>query len=60
MLGYASASPEMKKFLLIKFANRYLTQKYMWEDKVFVHLYEKYFSNQKYEWLNEARRENDF
>lgn len=53
MLGYASASPEMKKFLLIKFANRYLQQKYMWEDKVFVHLYERYFSNQKYDWLNE-------
>jgi hypothetical protein len=53
MLGYASANAEMKKFLLVKFANRYLNQKYMWEDKVFVHIYEKYFSNQKYDWINE-------
>lgn len=53
MLGYASANAEMKKFLLLKFTNRYLNQKYMWEDKVFVHLYEKYFSNQKYDWINE-------
>ncbi|MES1216446.1 MAG: thioredoxin-like domain-containing protein [Bacteroidota bacterium] len=53
MMGYASVSPEMKKFLLLKFTNRYITQKYMWEDKVFVHIYEKYFSNQKYDWMNE-------
>jgi Domain of unknown function (DUF5106)/Thioredoxin-like len=53
MLGYASANAEMKKFLLLKFTNRYLNQKYMWEDKVFVHLFEKYFSNQKYDWINE-------
>lgn len=43
MLGYSGAAPEMKKFLLIKFVNRYLNQKYMWEDKVFVHLFEKIF-----------------
>ena len=53
MLGYASANAEMKKFLLLKFTNRYLNQKYMWEDKVFVHLYEKYYSNQQYDWINE-------
>jgi len=53
MVGYASANAEMKKFLLLKFVNRYLNQKYMWEDKVFVHLFEKYFSNQKYDWLTE-------
>ena len=53
MLGYASVNAEMKKFLLLKFVNRYLNQKYMWEDKVFVHLFEKYFSNQKYDWLTE-------
>lgn len=53
MLGYASANAEMKKFLLLKFVNRYLNQKYMWEDKVFVHLFEKYFSNQQYDWLTE-------
>ncbi|HEU4470149.1 MAG TPA: DUF5106 domain-containing protein [Flavisolibacter sp.] len=53
MLGYASASEEMQKFLLLKFVNRYLNQKYMWEDAVFVHLFEKYFSQKSYPWLND-------
>jgi thiol-disulfide isomerase/thioredoxin len=53
MLGYASASEEMQKFLLLKFVNRYLNMKYMWEDAVFVHLFEKYFANKNYAWLNE-------
>lgn len=51
MLGYANASEDMQRFLLLKFANRYLNQKYMWEDAVFVHLFEKYFSQKKYSWL---------
>lgn len=51
MLGYASISEEMTRFLLVKFVNRYLTQKYMWEDAVFVHLYQKYFSQKEYSWL---------
>ncbi|HYO21882.1 MAG TPA: DUF5106 domain-containing protein, partial [Flavisolibacter sp.] len=53
MLGYASASEEMQKFLLLKFVNRYLNMKYMWEDAVFVHLFEKYFSNKNYPWLTD-------
>ena len=53
MLGYASISEEMQKFLLLKFVNRYLNQKYMWEDAVFVHLFEKYFSQKNYSWLTE-------
>jgi len=51
MLGYASISEEMQKFLLLKFINRYYNQKYMWEDAVFVHLFEKYISNKDYPWL---------
>ncbi len=53
MLSYASASEEMQRFLLLKFLNRYLNQKYMWEDAVFVHLFEKYFSQKNYPWLSE-------
>lgn len=53
MLGPASVSEEMTRFLLVKFVNRYLNQKYMWEDKVFIHLFEKYFSNKTYSWLND-------
>ncbi|MBI1344370.1 MAG: DUF5106 domain-containing protein [Terrimonas sp.] len=60
MLGYASASPEMEKFLLVKFVNRYLNQKYMWEDKVFVHLFEKYFSQKDYSWMTEKGKKTVF
>lgn len=56
MLSYASINDEMNRFLLIKFVNRYLNQKYMWEDAIFVHLFEKYFANKNYSWLNEAGR----
>ncbi|MFN8288830.1 MAG: DUF5106 domain-containing protein [Chitinophagaceae bacterium] len=53
MLGFASASEEMNRFLLVKFVNRYLNQKYMWEDAVFVHLFEKYFASKEYAWLGD-------
>ncbi len=51
MMGYASASKEMTKYLLVKFVNRYLSMKYMWEDAVFVHLFQKYFAQKEYDWL---------
>ncbi len=54
MMSYAGINPDMQKFLLLKFVNRYLNQKYMWEDAVFVHLFEKYFSNKSYSWLTET------
>ena len=53
MLGAASINEEMTRFLLVKYINRYLNQKYMWEDAIFVHLFEKYFSQKTYPWLNE-------
>lgn len=53
MLGYASINEEMQKFLLLKFVNRYLNQKYMWEDAVFVHLFQNYFAQKNYPWLTE-------
>jgi thiol-disulfide isomerase/thioredoxin len=53
MLGYATINPEMQRFLLLHFINRYYTQRYMWEDAVFVHLYEKYFADKTYPWLSE-------
>jgi thiol-disulfide isomerase/thioredoxin len=52
MLSFASISPDMTRFLLAKFINRYYNQKYMWEDAVFVHLYEKYLANADYPWMN--------
>ncbi len=56
MLGPATISEEMTRFLLIKFVNRYLNQKYMWEDAVYVHLFEKYFAQKEYSWLNTQGR----
>jgi len=56
MLGPASINEEMTRFLLVKFVNRYLVQKYMWEDAVFVHLFEKYFAQKEYSWLNAQGR----
>ena len=53
MMGFANSNEEMQKFLLIKFVNRYLNQKYMWEDAIFVHLFEKYFAQKNYSWLTE-------
>jgi hypothetical protein len=53
MLGFASINEEMQKFLLLKFVNRYLNQKYMWEDAVFVHLFEEYFAQKSYPWLTD-------
>jgi thiol-disulfide isomerase/thioredoxin len=53
MMSYANVNDEMQRFMLLKFINRYLNQKYMWEDAVFVHLFEKYFAQKDYPWLTE-------
>lgn len=60
MLAYASVNEEMQRFLLIKFVNRYLNIKYLWEDKVYVHLFEKYFSQKEYPWLTQAGKKTIF
>ena len=60
MLAYATANDEMQRFLLVKFINRYLNPQYMWEDKVYVHLFEKYFSQKEYPWLNEKGKKTIF
>jgi hypothetical protein len=56
ILSFAGVNQETQKFFLLKFVNRYLNQKYMWEDKVFVHLFEKYFAQKSYDWMNEKGR----
>ncbi len=60
MLAYASISEEMQRFLLAKFVNRYLNLKYLWEDKVYVYLFEKYFSQKDYPWLTAAGKKTIF
>jgi hypothetical protein len=56
IMSFAGINKEMEKFFLLKFVNRYLNQKYMWEDKVFVHLFEKYFAQKKYDWMTDQGR----
>lgn len=56
MMSYANVNEEMQRFMLLKFINRYLNQKYMWEDAVFVHLFEKYFAQKNYDWLTDKGR----
>jgi thiol-disulfide isomerase/thioredoxin len=56
MMSYANVNDDMQRFMLLKFVNRYLNQKYMWEDAVFVHIFEKYFAQKEYPWLTAQGR----
>jgi peroxiredoxin len=44
MLLEARTSPEMFKYLLVKFVQQYVNPEYMGQDAVFVHLFEKYIN----------------
>ena len=49
------SNPEMYKFLLNWLTDEYINPKYMGQDKVFVHLFEKYHSKGLTNWLNEKQ-----
>ncbi len=51
----ARSSPEMFKYLLNWLTDEYLNPKYMGQDAVFVHLFEKYHSKGISKWLNEKQ-----
>ncbi len=53
----ARSSPEMYKFLLNWLTDEYISPKYMGQDAVFVHLFEKYHSKGLTGWLNEKQTE---
>ncbi len=53
----ARSSPEMFKFLLNWLTDEYISPKYMGQDAVFVHLFEKYHSKGTSSWLNEKQME---
>jgi hypothetical protein len=44
MLLYSRSSPEMYKFLMVHFVQKYVNPEYMGQDAVFVHLFEKYIN----------------
>ena len=53
----ARTSPEMFKFLLNWLTDEYINPKYMGQDAIFVHLFEKYHSKGISSWLNEKQME---
>ena len=55
MLLLARSSPEMYKFLLNWLTDEYIYPKYMGQDAVFVHLFEKYHSKGVSSWLNKKQ-----
>ena len=54
----ARSSPEMYKFLLNWLTDEYINPKYMGQDAVFVHLFDKYHSKGLTSWLNEKQMES--
>jgi hypothetical protein len=54
---FARSCPEMYKFLLNWFTDEYINPKYMGQDAIFVHLFEKYHSKGLTNWLNEKQME---
>ncbi len=55
LLLRARTSTEMYKFLLNWLTDEYINPKYMGQDAVFVHLFEKYHSKGVSSWLNEKQ-----
>ena len=54
MLAKSAASKEMNKYLLTYFVQAYISPKYMGQDAVFVHLFEKYINNNpQVDWFTE-------
>ncbi len=53
----ARNAPEMYKFLLNWLTDEYINPKYMGQDAVFVHLFNKYHSKGMSPWLNEKQME---
>jgi peroxiredoxin len=55
LLLRARTAPEMYKFLLNWLTDEYINPRYMGQDAVFVHLFEKYHSKGISSWLNEKQ-----
>ncbi len=53
----ARSAPEMFKYMLNWVTDEYINPKYMGQDAVFVHLFEKYHSKGVSSWLNEKQME---
>jgi len=56
MMLVSRESPEMFKYLLGKFTDKYINPEYMGQEKVFLFLFDKYYSKGDTSWLNEKQR----
>jgi thiol-disulfide isomerase/thioredoxin len=54
---YARNNLEMKKFMLNWLTDEYINPKYMGQDAVFIHLFNKYHNAGELPWLNEKQKE---
>jgi len=54
----ARSAPEMYRFILDWVTDEFISPKYMGQDAVFVHLFEKYHSKGLSHWLNEKQMES--
>ncbi len=60
MMAYAQSAKEMHKFLLGKFTDKYINPEIMGQDKVFIYLFENYYSKGDTTWLSIAQRKYIF
>lgn len=60
MLLVSRESREMFKYLLGKFTDKYINPEYMGQEKVFLFLFDKYYSKGDTAWLNEKQRKYIF
>lgn len=60
MLLYARESKDMFKYLLGKFTDKYINPEIMGQDKVFIFLFNNYFSKGDTTWLNAKQKEYIF
>ncbi|HEX8461856.1 MAG TPA: thioredoxin-like domain-containing protein, partial [Segetibacter sp.] len=56
MLLVSRETPEMFKYLLGRFTDKYINPEYMGQEKVFLFLFDKYYSKGDTTWLNEKQR----
>lgn len=56
MLTVAKTGKEIYPFLLFKFTNKYITPEFMGQDKVFLHLFQKFFAKGDTILLNEVSK----
>jgi thiol-disulfide isomerase/thioredoxin len=60
MMLYARTGKEMYPYLLMKFTNKYINPEYMGQDKVFIYLFENFYTKGDTSFLNPQSRKTIF